>query len=365
MLKYLFRHPTVLKPEKSKRSKEEQQDVNEIIKKILKQQTHLRSHIKKLESKNAAQQQVQQQPQQQQQAPQQHQDPEQQQCDKEEQAADKESRRRESQSEGKGYIMKTFLENVESEDFYSHDSGIGSALATNTDLSISKDSELKSLDTVLLDEGQYCDKPTLNNLSDCITEFEKIIDLNEKLRDNESHIGELCAKLEEVRGRLKDKGKEEFDAMQDKVEEVTKVNSSKSHEIKKNDIAISHMEKNIQGRQMFLSTIELDINRAESYAKRLQKEFEREFETVGLCNDILTVCNEDVETKDNDDKNVSSQGNGYGAKARIEDVCNKIDECKQDGKVKKEEGNNLVILDNCDMNSEFTVSATESPFGPD
>ena len=261
--------------------------------------------------------------------------------------------------------MKTFLENVESEDFYSHDSGIGSALATNTDLSISKDSELKSLDTVLLDEGQYCDKPTLNNLSECITEFEKIIDMNEKLRDNESHIGELCAKLEEVRGRLKDKGKEEFDAMQDKVEEVTKLNSSKSHEIKKNDIAISHMEKNIKGRQMFLSTIELDINRAESYAKRLQKEFEREFETVGLCNDILNVCNEDVETKDNDDKNVSSQGNENGATARIEEVCNKIDECKQDGKVKKEEENNLVILDNCDMNSEFTVSATESPFGPD
>merc|ERR1711997_827360 len=89
--------------------------------------------------------------------------------------------------------------------------------------------------------------------------------------------------------------------LQDEVEEVTKINSSKSHEIKKNDIAISHMEKNIQGRQTFLTTIELDINRAESCAKRLQKEFEREFETVGLCNDILTVCNEDLSDDDDDD----------------------------------------------------------------
>lgn len=268
-------------------------------------------------------------------------------------------RRRESQSEGKGYIMKTFLENVESEDFYSHDSGIGSALATTiTDFSITKDSELKSLDTVLLEEGQHCDAQTMDNLSDCIIEIEKMIDINDKLVDNENQIEDLFRKLEEVKTRLNCQEKEEVDTMQDKVEEVTKINSSKSYEIKKNDIAISHMEKNLQGRQMFLSTIELDINRAESYAKRLQKEFEREFETVGVCNDILTVCND--EGDEGDVTQVDTETTQL-------EICDKIE--KESGNYqivpekKEEEQTELIDLGEHNFDSEFSVSATENPFG--
>ena len=345
MTVHISRHPTILKPEKTKKSKDDLQDVNDIIKKILKQQTHLRSHIKKLETKNANQPN----------------DPEKQKEQQKREQSEPQSeensdntRRRESQSEGKGYIMKTFLENVESEDFYSHDSGIGSALATTlTDFSISKESELKSLDAVLLEEGQYCDAPTIDNLSDCIIEIEKIIDMNEKLVDNESQIEDLFSKLEEVKKRIKSQGREEADTMQDRVEEVTKVNCSKSHEIKKNDIAISHMEKNLQGRQMFLNTIELDINRAESYAKRLQKEFEREFETVGLCNDILTVCNEEVETKDGS-KDVETCD-----KEEISATISKMSETPEKG----EKQEDLIDLGEPSFDSEFTVSATENPFG--
>ena len=262
-------------------------------------------------------------------------------------------RRRESQSEGKGYIMKTFLENVESEDFYSHDSGIGSALATTiTDFSITKDSELKSLDTVLLEEGQHCDAQTMDNLSDCIIEIEKMIDINDKLVDNENQIEDLFRKLQEVKTRLNCQEKEEIDTMQDKVEEVTKINSSKSYEIKKNDIAISHMDKNLQGRQMFLSTIELDINRAESYAKRLQKEFEREFETVGVCNDILTVCNDEGDE---------------GGDTQVE-ICDKNEKESGNDQIepeikKEEEQTELIDLGEHNFDSEFSVSATENPFG--
>ena len=226
--------------------------------------------------------------------------------------------------------MKTFLENVESEDFYSHDSGIGSALTTTiTDLSITKDSELLDCDAQ-------------NNLSDCIIEIEKMIDINDKLVDNESQIEDLLRKLEEVKTRFQ---KEEVNKLQDKVEEVTKVNSSKSHEIKKNDIAISHTEKNLQGRQMFLSTIELDINRAESYAKRLQREFEREFETVGVCNDILTVCKDEIDDTENCDKDKQYSGN------------NPLKPEKEEGQQK------LIDLEEHNFDSEFSISATEIPFG--
>ena len=335
-----------MKPEKTKRSRDDLQEVNDIIKKILKQQTHLRSHIKKLEDKDVNHS---------------NNNEKTEETKKQEEPSETQSeensdnkRRRESQSEGKGYIMKTFLENVESEDFYSHDSGIGSALATTiTDFSITKDSELKSLDTVLLEEGQHCDAQTMDNLSDCIIEIEKIIDMNDKLVDNESQIEDLFRKLEEVKTRLNCEGKEEVDTMQDKVEEVTKINSSKSHEIKKNDIAISHMDKNLQGRQMFLSTIELDINRAESYAKRLQKEFEREFETVGVCNDILTVCNDEGDDIQ-DDTN----------KPKVDTSNSKEKVSSNDEPPEKEEDQKeLIDLGEHNFDSEFSVSATENPFG--
>ena len=244
--------------------------------------------------------------------------------------------------EGKGYIMKTFLENIETEDFYSHDSGIGSALATITDWSTTKESEPKSLD--LGDEAEQEQSEDEAAMQQFIAELEKLIDINDKIVDSEERIGKLSVRLDEVRTKMEIQGREDIENLQDEVEEVTKINSSKSHEIKKNDIAISHMEKNIQGRQTFLTTIELDINRAESTAKRLQKEFEREFETVGLCNDILTVCNEEL-SNDNDST-----------------PCKELNEenCDND----KDDLNPLSDEDTSNyLQSDFSVSATQSPFG--
>ena len=123
--------------------------MNEIIRKILKQQTHLRSHIARLESKNSSSGPTQPEP-------------------------EKRSSQTSQEGTGKGYIMKTFLENVESEDFYSHDSGIGSALATVTDWSISKESEPKSLELgEEVTEQELEDKAVLDQF---ILELEKMID---------------------------------------------------------------------------------------------------------------------------------------------------------------------------------------------
>ena len=314
-----YRHPAAaaIKSDKREKSEESQTrtgDVNLIIKKILRQQTHLRSHIARLESKNSSGT-----------AP-----------------VQPEPEKRSSESsqvshEGKGYIMKTFLENMETEDFYSHDSGIGSALATITDWSISKESEPKSLD--LADEVEHHQPEDEAAVLQFIAELEKLIDINDKIADSEQQIEKLSIKLDDVRNELTVRGKEDVEKLQDEVEVVTKINSSKSHEIKKNDIAISHMEKNIQGRQTFLTTIELDINRAESYAKRLQKEFEREFETVGLCNDILTVCNEEL-SNDSTEKELNEEN------------------CDND------EADDLIRLSDDDyQESHFSVSATQNPFG--
>ena len=341
-----FRHPTaVLKPEKGKR--DDLKDVNDIIKKILKQQTHLRSHIKKLEDKNISQPDNPPQTD----SPQQfHQRNLSTKIQKDQpQENERNNLGKDREREGKGYIMKTFLENVDCDDFYSHDSGIGSALATITDLSISKESEMKSLDTVF-DDVNFCEELPLNNLSDCLIEIEKIIDLNEKIVDNESRVENLYSELNELSKKLKFQGKEEYDNLLDEVESVTKINSSKSHEIKKNDISISHMEKNLQGRQIFLNTIELDINRAESYAKRLQKEFEREFETVGLCNDILTVCNGDEDSDETPNPKVRP----------INDEIQKCDISGIDKDVVEETNSEFKQLV---ISEDFTVSATDNHFG--
>ena len=85
------------------------------------------------------------------------------------------------------------------------------------------------------------------------------------------------------------------------------MNSKMSHNIKKNDVSFSHMVKNFEGRKAFLNTIELDINRAESYGKRLHIEFEREYETVGLCQNILSASEEEEaaeDSKQSDSQNI-------------------------------------------------------------
>ena len=81
------------------------------------------------------------------------------------------------------------------------------------------------------------------------------------------------------------------------IDKIIQVNFKMSQDIKKNDYSLSHMVKNFDGREAFLKTIELDISRAESFGKRLQIEFQREYETVGLCQKIVSASEEDEPRK--------------------------------------------------------------------
>ena len=319
-----------------KNSEKNPSDVNDIIKKILKQQTHLRSHLKRLEKGSAI--------------------------------TDPEPVREPSErhSKGKGYILKTFLNNVveSSEDFYSHDSGIGSALATNTDFSITnhKDNEYKSFDTILdghQSEGHGRDDLTFDQLTGLIKEYEKIIDINEKLRDNEQQIELLGNKIEDVTSDISKKEiedlslKSEMASLKEEIEQMIQVNSKMSHDIKKNDVSLSHMVKNFEGRKAFLNTIELDINRAESYGKRLQKEFEREYETVGLCQNILSASEEDETYDENKHCDTKDATDVLSNESKLSEKCDDVDD-KIDV---------LSILPSELLNPSFTISATQNPFG--
>ena len=341
------KHPSATSHNKQKKNKNDNvdnndEDLNAIIKKILRKQSHLRSQILRLEeierskendvleNNNCD-----------------NQDTKQDEDHEEEDVKSQLEERSAREKEGKGYILKTFLANVESEDFYSHDSGLGSALATTitTENSFCKDNEMKSLDTVLCDESNDIlenNNDDNEDVSDQIRELVKLMQVNEKITLNETNIVQLSFELKELKDNINSMGEIELKAVQETVDDVTRTNSSKSHEIKKNDVAISHMDKNIQARQTFLNTIELDINRAESYAKRLQKEFEREFETVGLCQDILSSCTEE---KDDTKEEVDSES------------LDKEPE-KEKEKLVEDETNLDKVSD-----SYFKVTASNDPFG--
>ena len=89
------------------------------------------------------------------------------------------------------------------------------------------------------------------------------------------------------------------------------------------------MVKNFEGRKVFLNTIELDINRAESYGKRLQRVFEREYETVGLCQNILSASIEDVTSNENihihSNDTTSDKYDDFDSDEKCNDTDNKID----------------------------------------
>ena len=108
-------------------------------------------------------------------------------------------------------------------------------------------------------------------------------------------------------GRSKEKSEaelleNEFESLRTEIEQMVQMNSRLSHDIKRNDLALSHMVKNYEGRQTFIKTLELDINRAESYNKKLQKEFDREFETVETCKSILSSSMDNLNLAEGDEK---------------------------------------------------------------
>ena len=290
--------------------------VNDIIKKILKQQSQLRSHLKRIEKAGE-------------------------QTSKEDPVLQSPFHQR--QRDGKVYILETFLKHIAEnpEVIDSHDSGIGSALATITDCSLTymkDDNECAAVEEQE-DPVAASEELTSDQLAELIIELERISDLNAKLEEREEKIAKLNLELDNATKNLNKtdidnlRQLSEITNLKEQVERVSQKNYKMSHEIKRNDFSLSHMVKNFEGRKAFLNTIELDINRAESYGKRLQKEFEREYETAGLCFNIL-----------------SASGAEDGASRDKKEVEN--DNLKDS-----------FVPPNEFLTSAFTISATQNPFG--
>ena len=334
---FAFRHPAALTVSdnkvKSKNKKtSNEKDVNGIIEKILKQQTHLRAHFKRLETIETA--------------------------------GEIEPVRElgERHQKGKGYILKTFLKDVveNSEEIYSHDSGIGSALPTSFDIIITnkEEVEFRSFDTIFDSQLNYEEVKGVESycqLEDLIIEYERIANINEKLQESENQIKSIIDTIDDVEADISEKEikdlnmKSKITNLQEEIEKTTRVSSKMNNEKKKNDISISHMMKNYDGRKAFLNTLEIDINRAESYGKRLQIEFEKEYETFNLCQDILSAC-EAEETK------VESKQIGKNSDTSIKPEVSE----KDDLEVHIDKNS---LMSSEFVNTNFIISATQNPFG--
>ena len=168
----------------------------------------------------------------------------------------------------------------------------------------------------------------VDQIDKLLKEYEKILEINHILIKSEEQIRSIRDLIDDI-------------------EKMININSKESQDIKRNDIAFFHMVKYFNGRKCFLSTIELDTNRTESYGKRLQIKFERELETSGICKDILSASEEEEskeKSKHDDIDNVKSK------------LLEKVDYC--------DEGINIMCSSSREfLNTSFTVSATQNPFG--
>ena len=90
----------------------------------------------------------------------------------------------------------------------------------------------------------------VDQIDKLLKEYEKILGINHILIKSEEQIRSIRDLIDDI-------------------EKMININSKESQDIKRNDIAFFHMVKYFDGRKCFLSTIELDTNRTESYGKRL------------------------------------------------------------------------------------------------
>ena len=109
----------------------------------------------------------------------------------------------------------------------------------------------------------------------------------------------------------------------------------------------------------------------------MQKEFEREYETVGICQDIISASEEGEEEEkveegsDSEHKsilsereNVQNGDNDKDVPGQEGDSSNAIQDEKNDVEAEKEKTNSKsILLTDEIMSSSFQVSATTDPFG--
>ena len=106
--------------------------------------------------------------------------------------------------------------------------------------------------------------------------FEKLYLLNKKLEEQEDDIFRLTVQMEAMVTTKQSPGLDnmsgeqgqvlhtELKIAQEELDTMAKLNSRLGYEIKRNELALSNMMKNYDGRQQFARRLEADVNKVES-----------------------------------------------------------------------------------------------------
>merc|ERR1719192_574095 len=186
-------------------------------------------------------------------------------------------------SDGREYVLRNYLEQIpeHSEETLeeSQDSGCGSGNDTqdscneaNTPDHTSDNQALVVTDTQAGEKEEEEDK-NVDVLSDL---FEKLYLLNKKLEEQEDDIFRLTVQMEAMVTTKQSPGLDnisgeqgqvlhtELKIAQEELDTMAKLNSRLGYEIKRNELALSNMMKNYDGRQQFARRLEADVNQVES-----------------------------------------------------------------------------------------------------
>jgi len=190
-------------------------------------------------------------------------------------------------SDGREYVLRNYLEqipeHVEETLEESQDSGCGSGNDTQDSCNEANTPDHTADSGLIVNENPaYGDhKSEVSHISgdksvDVMQDlFEKLFHLNKKLEVQEDDIFRLTVQMEAMLA-AKDSNVQsmtleqenilhnELQIAQEELDTMAKLNSRLGYEIKRNELALTNMMKNYDGRKQFAKRLEEDVNQAES-----------------------------------------------------------------------------------------------------
>lgn len=185
-------------------------------------------------------------------------------------------------SDGREYVLRNYLEQIpehgEEPLEESQDSGCGSGNDTQDSCNEAHTPDHTGAGLVVT-ETPALDPAAPDTRLDILADlFEKLYHLNKKLEEQEDDIFRLTLQMEAMNHSKSEAGEgeaagggaalhTELQIAQEELDTMARLNSRLGYEIKRNELALSNMMNNYDGRQQFARRLEADVTKAETQAR--------------------------------------------------------------------------------------------------
>lgn len=184
-------------------------------------------------------------------------------------------------SDGREYVLRNYLEQIpehaEETLEESQDSGCGSGNDTQDSCNEAHSPDHTGAGLVVTETSPEAEAEEEAGKVDIMANlFEKLFNLNKKLEEQEDDIFRLTVQMEAMCHTKSTKPPSEAGAeaegvihtelkiAQEELDTMAKLNSRLGYEIKRNELALSNMMKNYDGRQQFARRLEVDVSKVEA-----------------------------------------------------------------------------------------------------